>query len=573
MKPSITRLSRATPVALLVLVHVSALAQAPAAPGPYQAVQEVSRSTASAVGEPIRYSGGGVSVRTAIVTLRPGESTARHRHDSPLFVFILEGDVAVDYEGYGRRIYHAGEAFMEAMDAAHAATNVGSTPVRILAAFLESAPTAAPELIVVEQGAGKVSAVDPRTGKVRASAQVGFNPHELALSEDGATAWVSNFGITDYDRNVGVPGTSVSTIRLADVKEVGRLELPGVKAPHGLKIRPGTRELHVNAEIGDRMVVFDVATGKVVRTFPLPEGTHNFVFSRDGARLYLLAGPAGVIRIDPETGEVKGSRKLASSTRGLAWTPGESHLLASGKGELDLLDPATLEVARHLPVPGAGQIIYSAVTPDGRTILAPAPYDGKVFVLDVASGKVRAAVETGKAPILVTLDPDGREAWVSNAEDDHVVAIDLGTLVTRRSGRLEKANGAAFSARRLDGESLVAEARHQLESLFAALATGDAEKVRPWLSPEFQVVRSNGVGYDREAYLARSIPRIASTPRFEDLVVTRGEGHVVTRFRLVVDESIDGKRARSGAPQLIVFRVEPGSWKVVAAANFAPLEP
>ena len=87
------------------------------------------------------------------------------------------------------------------------------------------------------------------------------------------------------------------------------------------------------------------------------------------------------------------------------------------------------------------------------------------------------------------------------------------------------------------------------------------------------MVRSNGVGYDRESYLARSIPKLATAPRFEELVVTRGEGHVVTRFRLVVEETIDGKRARSGAPQLVVFRVEPGSWKVVASANFAPLEP
>ena len=406
-------------------------AQAPEAPGPYPSVQEVSRTASSAVGEPLRYVGGGASVRTAIVTLYPGESTARHRHDCPIFVYILEGDVSVDYEGYGRRLYRAGESFMEAMDSAHVATNVGKTPVRILAAFLENTPTAAPELVVVEQEAGSVSAVNPRTGQVRASAKVGLNPHELVLSEDGATAWVSNFGIADYDRSVGVPGTSVSTIRLADVKETGRLDSPGVKAPHGLKLRPGGTELYVNAEVGDRMVVFDVATGKVVRSFPVPDGTHNFVFSRDGMRLYLLAGPAGVILVDPVTGASKATRKLATSTRGLAWMPGESSLLASGKGELDLLDPATLEVKRHLPVPGARQIIYSAVTPDGRTILAPAPYDGKVFVIDVATGEVRAAVETGKAPILVTVDPDGREAWVSNAEDDHMVVIDLAALETR----------------------------------------------------------------------------------------------------------------------------------------------
>ncbi len=563
-------IARTAGLILLLASAPVALAQAPAEPGPYQSVKELSRVGSSVVGEPLRYVGGGASVRTAIVSLRPGESTARHRHDSPLFVYILEGNLSVDYEGYGRREYQAGDSFMEAMESSHAATNVGKTPVRILATFLETAATSAPEMIVVEQEAGKVSAVDPRTGSVRASAKVGFNPHEIAISEDGATAWVSNFGISDYDHDVGVPGTSVSVIRLADMKETGRLEVPGAKAPHGVKLRPGSAELFVNAEVGDRMVVFDAGSGKVLRSFPVPPGTHNFVFSRDGARLYLFAGKGGVVRIDPSTGAVQASRKLATPTRGLAWMPGETLLLASGKGELDLLDPATLDVRRHLPVPGAGQIVYSAVTPDGQTILAPAPYDEKVFVVDVASGAVRAAVKAGKAPIKVTLDPDGREAWVSNALDDHMTVIEVGSLRTRKSARLDFPNGADVSVRRLDGEALVSEARAQLERLFAALATGSPERVRPWLSPEFQVLRSNGVGYDREEYLAKSIPRIASPPRFEELVVTRGEGHVVTRFRLVADETIDGKKAGSGSPQLIVFRVEPGAWKVVAAANFAP---
>ena len=47
--------------------------------------------------------------------------------------------MSVDYEGHGKKVYRAGDAFMEAMAAPHAATNVGKTPVRILATFLETA--------------------------------------------------------------------------------------------------------------------------------------------------------------------------------------------------------------------------------------------------------------------------------------------------------------------------------------------------------------------------------------------------------------------------------------------------
>ena len=44
--------------------------------------------------------------------------------------------------------------------------------------------------------------------------------------------------------------------------------------------------------------------------------------------------------------------------------------------------------------------------------------------------------------------------------------------------------------------------------------TGDPEKVRPFLAPEYQVQRSDGKGYDKEGYLALSIPKIAAIRPF-----------------------------------------------------------
>ena len=117
----------------------------------------------------------------------------------------------------------------------------------------------------------------------------------------------------------------------------------------------------------------------------------------------------------------------------------------------------------------------------------------------------------------------------------------------------------------------VAEARKALSVLFDALRSGDPNKVRPLLAPEFQVVRSNGASYDKEQCLAQSIPKIDGQPSFDDLVVTRNADIVVTRMRLKIQERLDGKRAESGAPQLIVFRVTSQGWQVIAAANFAKL--
>jgi quercetin dioxygenase-like cupin family protein len=88
------------------------------------------------VGEAISYpTTGPARVTASIVTLAPGEQTIVHRHGVPLFAYILEGELAVDYGAHGSRTYRAGEAFMEAMAVAHFGRNTGTVPMRLLAVY------------------------------------------------------------------------------------------------------------------------------------------------------------------------------------------------------------------------------------------------------------------------------------------------------------------------------------------------------------------------------------------------------------------------------------------------------
>ena len=104
---------------------------------------------------------------------------------------------------------------------------------------------------------------------------------------------------------------------------------------------------------------------------------------------------------------------------------------------------------------------------------------------------------------------------------------------------------------------LEAQARQALSKLFDALTSGDPERVRPFLAPESQIVRSNSAAYDKEQYLARGIPRIESKPVFNDLVITRNGDIVVTRMRMRNEETLDGKKTESDAPQMNVIRLTP----------------
>jgi len=69
-------------------------------------------------------------------TLAPGQQTGWHMHPVPLFAYILEGELTVDYGGKGERTYRAGDGFMEAMDERHDGRNSGQGSVKILAVVI-----------------------------------------------------------------------------------------------------------------------------------------------------------------------------------------------------------------------------------------------------------------------------------------------------------------------------------------------------------------------------------------------------------------------------------------------------
>ena len=200
---------------------------------------------------------------------------------------------------------------------------------------------------------------------------IGERPHEVAVSEDRKTAYVSQFGIADYDNRVGTPGDRVVEIDLAEARRTGDFVLPPpALAPHGVKLRPGTNELFVNAEVGgERMFVFDPQSRRLLRSFPIPKGTHNFVFSADGASLYGFAGEDGISRIDAGEGAVLASQDPGSPIRGLFFTE-KGTILAGAKDELLELRPDDLAIMRRLPAPRPGQFLYLDQWPDGM-IVAP----------------------------------------------------------------------------------------------------------------------------------------------------------------------------------------------------------
>ena len=91
------------------------------------------------LGEEFSYPQGRPNVTAAILVLAPGARTLTHRHGVPLFVYVLEGVIEVNYGIRGKRTYKAGDAFMEAMSVAHYGMNNSQAAVRLLTVYMGAA--------------------------------------------------------------------------------------------------------------------------------------------------------------------------------------------------------------------------------------------------------------------------------------------------------------------------------------------------------------------------------------------------------------------------------------------------
>ncbi len=308
----------------------------------------------------------------------------------------------------------------------------------ILMAFAASHSTFAvspsEKLVVVEQENGTVSSYEATTGRLLGTVRVELNPHEVAINQESTRAYVTNFGVQDYDHTIGIPGLSISVIDLSNMRELHKLyvyeegENPeqANKGPHGVRLRPPFESLlYVNVEFSDEMLVFDISTRKIVNRFPVTKGTHNFVFSKDGSTLYLMAGKAGVVKVNPENGSVIDSHMSSTPARGLSLLGTSNNLIVSGVGEITIVNGDTMEEITKFSNLGVGQILYSSSTPDGSLIVSPAVWDQKILIIDTKSGKIIKTLESGEDPVSAIVSKDGKRAYVSNAKSDFVSVIYL----------------------------------------------------------------------------------------------------------------------------------------------------
>ena len=75
-------------------------------------------------------------ITSDIAVLEPGQETGWRRYNVPVYVYVMEGTLTVEYETAVTRDFAAGTAFVQATGTDFNGINKGESPVRLLQVFM-----------------------------------------------------------------------------------------------------------------------------------------------------------------------------------------------------------------------------------------------------------------------------------------------------------------------------------------------------------------------------------------------------------------------------------------------------
>ncbi len=331
-------------------------------------------------------------------------------------------------------------------------------PCALLAA-LTTLPLGAELLLVANKSDDTVDLVDLESGMSIATLPTGHAPHEVAVSTDGSTAVITNYG--DRER----PGSSLTVLDLRRREVIRTVDLAPHTRPHGIVWLPGGR-LAVTTEGSRHLLVVDPFSGTIERRIETgQEIAHMVAVTPDGRRGFVAnIGSGTVTAIDLEAGRKLADIATGEGAEGIAVSPSGREVWVGNRASdtLTILDATSLEILAQLPCPGFP--IRVTFTPGGERVLVSAARSGEVVVFDAAERRelvrrkldlstVPTAAERlfgdrfGDSPVPVGLvvSADGATAWVAATQADVVVTVrteDLTVVDLIRTG--EEPDGMAL---------------------------------------------------------------------------------------------------------------------------------
>lgn len=289
---------------------------------------------------------------------------------------------------------------------------------------------------------------------VLATLDVGLNPHQIAFTDDGRTAYVAAAG---SDQVVEVDATALTVTRRFPVPDspLGVAVLPrerglavarfgadeivwirfsGAELSEGLEtggapsllVGPisGNRYL-VSVEQVDRMWVLNLDDFSLERFYATGDRPFPPAVTSDGSTAFVPNYDDGTVTvIDLAGGQILGTVAVGEHPSGGVVLPGDSTYAVAVRGENKVLfiNIAARRVVDSL-TEGIGESPFSVVvTPDGRLAFVNNTASHDISVIALPEREVVARIPVGEQPIVMQVHPSGGTLWVSS-EGSHELAV------------------------------------------------------------------------------------------------------------------------------------------------------
>jgi len=294
------------------------------------------------------------------------------------------------------------------------------------------------ELLVLEKQDRMLAIVDPGTNSVIARVPAGDDPHEIVVSEDGGTAYISNYGAGP------TPFHTLSVVDVRARRAQAPVELGALTAPHGMALAAG--KVYFTAEGSKSLGRYDPCARRLDWILGLGQDrTHMVVVAHDESHIYATSMNSNTVSILDRDANADSSGWKASTIRvgdgpeGFDVSPDGRELWAASfrDGKLSIISLEERRVIESLDL-GTHRANRLKFTADGARALVSDLSSGDLVVIDAKSRRVVSRLHVGGGASGILIPPKGSVAYVALSDESAVAVVDLATLksVARiRTGR------------------------------------------------------------------------------------------------------------------------------------------
>ena len=305
--------------------------------------------------------------------------------------------------------------------------------VALLAASAFAPQVRADTVVVVCKSDFQLALVDPVTAKVLVKLPTGLGPHEVAVSPDGRTAYVSNFGrysvYAPGDTAHDKAGNTITVIDLVERKLKTTFDLGTHTGPHGMTVSRDGKVVWVTTETPQAVLELDSGSGKILHVWNTTQDrSHMIVAMPNETKFYVTNTVSGSVSvIDRSSGEVK-VVSTGPGTEGIAISPDGKEVWAASRldDKIEIISTVTDKIVTSFPSGGKGPKRMD-FTPDGTQVWVTNPSSDQATVFDARARELLASLTLSKSPSGVYISSDGRHAYITNANANELTIIEVAT--------------------------------------------------------------------------------------------------------------------------------------------------